>query len=83
MMEKGLLKEATALYPYREKTALQTVGYTELFKYMDGEWTLDFAVEEIKKTADVIQNASLPGIVKQMIYIICSWVIHRKISKNY
>ena len=59
MMEKGLLKEATALYPYREKTALQTVGYTELFKYMDGEWTLDFAVEEIKKTADVIQNASL------------------------
>ncbi|MDV3857959.1 tRNA (adenosine(37)-N6)-dimethylallyltransferase MiaA [Elizabethkingia anophelis] len=51
MMEKGLLKEATALYSYREKTALQTVGYTELFKYMDGEWTLDFAVEEIKKNS--------------------------------
>ncbi|KUY19526.1 tRNA (adenosine(37)-N6)-dimethylallyltransferase MiaA [Elizabethkingia miricola] len=51
MMEKGLLEEATVLYPYREKTALQTVGYTELFKYMDGEWTLDFAVEEIKKNS--------------------------------
>jgi tRNA dimethylallyltransferase len=51
MMEKGLLKEATLLYPFREKTALQTVGYSELFKYMDGEWTLDFAVEEIKKNS--------------------------------
>ncbi|MCL1670237.1 tRNA (adenosine(37)-N6)-dimethylallyltransferase MiaA [Elizabethkingia ursingii] len=51
MMDKGLLKEATLLYPFREKTALQTVGYSELFKYMDGEWTLDFAVEEIKKNS--------------------------------
>ena len=51
MMEKGLLKEATLLYLFREKTALQTVGYSELFKYMDGEWTLDFAVEEIKKNS--------------------------------
>ncbi len=51
MMEKGLLEEAKALFPFREKTALQTVGYTELFKYMDGEWTLDFAVEEIKKNS--------------------------------
>jgi tRNA dimethylallyltransferase len=51
MMEKGLLKEASLLYPFREKTALQTVGYSELFKYMDGEWTLDFAVEEIKKNS--------------------------------
>ena len=50
-MEKGLLEEAKALFPFREKTALQTVGYTELFKYMDGEWTLDFAVEEIKKNS--------------------------------
>ena len=51
MMEKGLPEEAKALFPFREKTALQTVGYTELFKYMDGEWTLDFAVEEIKKNS--------------------------------
>ncbi len=51
MMEKGLLEEAKALFPFREKTALQTVGYTELFKYTDGEWTLDFAVEEIKKNS--------------------------------
>ena len=51
MMEKGLLKEAENLLPYRNQTALQTVGYTELFKYLDGEWSLDFAISEIKKNS--------------------------------
>ena len=51
MMEKDLLKEAENLLPYRNQTALQTVGYTELFKYLDGEWSLDFAISEIKKNS--------------------------------
>lgn len=51
MIEKGLLKEAEQLLPYRDKTALQTVGYTELFKYFDGEWDLEFAISEIKKNS--------------------------------
>lgn len=51
MMRMGLLAEAEKMLPFRQKTALQTVGYTELFKYFDGEWTLDFAVEEIKKNS--------------------------------
>lgn len=51
MMEKGLLKEAENLLPYRNQTALQTVGYTELFKYLDGEWSLEFAISEIKKNS--------------------------------
>lgn len=51
MMEMGLLEEAKKLITYRDKTALQTVGYTELFKYFDGEWTLDFAISEIKKNS--------------------------------
>ncbi|MBO6200911.1 MAG: tRNA (adenosine(37)-N6)-dimethylallyltransferase MiaA, partial [Chryseobacterium sp.] len=34
-----------------DKVALQTVGYSELFKYFDGEWDLDFAVSEIKKNS--------------------------------
>ncbi len=49
MMEQGLLKEAGKLYPYKDLNALQTVGYRELFKYFDGEFTLEFAVSEIKK----------------------------------
>lgn len=51
MMEKGLLQEVKKLMPFREKTALQTVGYSELFQYFDGDWELDFAVEEIKKNS--------------------------------
>jgi len=49
MMEHGLLQEAKALFPHKELNALQTVGYRELFKYLEGEFTLDFAVSEIKK----------------------------------
>ncbi|MGL4581910.1 MAG: tRNA (adenosine(37)-N6)-dimethylallyltransferase MiaA [Flavobacterium sp.] len=49
MMDKGLLQEAEALYPHRNNNALQTVGYRELFSYFDKEFTLDFALEEIKK----------------------------------
>ncbi|MEN2412503.1 tRNA (adenosine(37)-N6)-dimethylallyltransferase MiaA [Flavobacterium mesophilum] len=49
MMDMGLLKEAETLYPNKELNALQTVGYRELFSYFDGEFTLPFAIEEIKK----------------------------------
>jgi len=49
MINEGLLGEAEALYPHKELNALQTVGYRELFSYFDGEFTLPFAVEEIKK----------------------------------
>ena len=49
MMQEGLLDEVRTLLPYKELNALNTVGYKELFKYLDDEWTLDFAVSEIKK----------------------------------
>ncbi|MFB3388509.1 tRNA (adenosine(37)-N6)-dimethylallyltransferase MiaA [Flavobacterium sp. LAR06] len=49
MMNEGLLKEAKALYPNKALNALQTVGYRELFSYFDGEFSLPFAIEEIKK----------------------------------
>ena len=48
MMEQGLLDEAKTLYPKRHLNALNTVGYKELFAYMDGVWPLDEAVERIK-----------------------------------
>ena len=49
MMNEGLLQEAKALYPNKALNALQTVGYRELFSYFDGEFSLPFAIEEIKK----------------------------------
>lgn len=51
MMEKGLLAEAEGLEEFKDLTALKTVGYSELFKYFDGEWDLEFAVSEIKKNS--------------------------------
>ena len=49
MMQAGLLEEAERLYPHKTLNALQTVGYKELFEYLDGHCTLEFAVSEIKK----------------------------------
>lgn len=49
MLENGLAEEARTLYPNKKLNALQTVGYRELFSYLDGEFTLDVAIEEIKK----------------------------------
>jgi tRNA dimethylallyltransferase len=49
MMEDGLLEEAKALYPYKHLNALQTVGYKELFDYLDNKLSLGTAIEEIKK----------------------------------
>ncbi|MGA1227445.1 MAG: tRNA (adenosine(37)-N6)-dimethylallyltransferase MiaA [Tamlana sp.] len=49
MMKNGLLDEVTKLLPYKNLNALNTVGYKELFNYLDGKWELDFAISEIKK----------------------------------
>ena len=48
MMADGLLEEAKRLYPMRHLNALNTVGYKELFDYIDGRWSLEEAVERIK-----------------------------------
>lgn len=53
MMADGLLDEARRLYPHRHLNALNTVGYKELFAYLDGQWPLDVAVERIKKNTRV------------------------------
>jgi len=51
MMKDGLLKEAESLISKQNLNALNTVGYKELFKHFNGEWTLDFAISEIKKNS--------------------------------
>ena len=49
MMAEGLEKEALRLLPYRNLSALNTVGYRELFGYFDGEYPLEEAVRLIKR----------------------------------
>lgn len=51
MMEAGLLEEVRSLLPYREMPALKTVGYRELFDYLDGTISLEEAVELIKRNS--------------------------------
>ena len=48
MMADGLLDEVRSLYQKKELNALNTVGYKELFDYIDGRWSLEEAVERIK-----------------------------------
>ena len=49
MVKHGLLEEARAVFMHKELNALNTVGYKELFNYFDSQWTLEFAISEIKK----------------------------------
>lgn len=51
MIKNGLIQEAESLIPFKNNLALQTVGYSELFRYFNQEWKLDFAIEEIKKNS--------------------------------
>lgn len=48
MMQQGLLNEVKALLPYQNLTALQTVGYRELFDHLNGKISLEEAVDKIK-----------------------------------
>ena len=48
MMEEGLLDEVKELHQYKNLNALQTVGYKEIFDYLDGAATLENAEEQIK-----------------------------------
>lgn len=59
MMLQGLLYEAKQYYPQRQLNSLNTVGYKELFKYFDGEWTLDFAIDKIKQNSRIYSRKQM------------------------
>ena len=47
MLSAGLVDEVRSLQKYRDLTALKTVGYREIFSYLDGEISLEKAAEDI------------------------------------
>ena len=49
MVENGLINEVKSLLNHKNNNALQTVGYKEIFKYLNKEYTLDIAIEKIKQ----------------------------------
>lgn len=53
MVEDGLVEEAKSVYHLRHLNSLNTVGYKEMFKYIDGEWDLQTAKERLKKNTRV------------------------------
>lgn len=59
MMEEGLLDEVKSVLPYRHLNSLNTVGYKELFMYLDGEWSLDFAIEKIKQNSRIYSRKQM------------------------
>jgi tRNA dimethylallyltransferase len=59
MMLDGLLEEVRKVYPFKDLNSLNTVGYKELFHYLDGDWELDFAVEKIKQNSRIYSRKQM------------------------
>ncbi|MDO4780202.1 MAG: tRNA (adenosine(37)-N6)-dimethylallyltransferase MiaA [Bacteroides sp.] len=59
MMKQGLLEEVKSVAEYKMCNSLNTVGYKEIFKYLDGEWSLDFAVEKIKQNSRIYSKKQI------------------------
>lgn len=59
MMEEGLLEEVRSVLPYRKQNSLNTVGYKELFNYLDGAWELPFAIEKIKQNSRIYSRKQM------------------------
>jgi tRNA dimethylallyltransferase len=68
MMEGGLLEEVKLLEHLREYTAMKTVGYRELFKHLDGELSLDEAVDLIQRNTRKFARKQLTWFRKENRY---------------
>ena len=59
MITDGLVEEARSVYPHRALNSLNTVGYKEIFNYLDGEWTLPFAIEKIQQNSRIYSRTQM------------------------
>ena len=64
MADQGLVEEARRVLPYRHCNSLNTVGYKEIFQYLDGEWSLDFALEKIRRNTRVYAKKQMTWFKK-------------------
>ena len=64
MVEQGLLDEVRRVLPFRNCNSLNTVGYKELFQYIDGNWDLDFALEKIRRNSRVYAKKQMTWFKK-------------------
>ncbi len=59
MIEDGLEQEARQVIAYRTLNSLNTVGYKEMFQYIDGTWTLPFAIEKIQQNSRIYSRKQM------------------------
>ena len=65
MMEAGLLQEVKSLLPHRDLNALNTVGYSELFDYLEGQISLEEAIDKIKQNTRRFAKRQLTWFKRQ------------------
>lgn len=59
MVHDGLVDEARRVMPYRHLNSLNTVGYKEMFQYLDGHWTLDEAIAKIQQNSRIYSRKQM------------------------
>lgn len=59
MINDGLVDEVKSVYQYRDLNSLNTVGYKEIIQYLDGNCTLDFAIEKIKQNSRIYSRKQM------------------------
>lgn len=59
MIADGLIDEAKEVFQFRHLNSLNTVGYKEIFNYLNNEWTLDFAIEKIKQNSRIYSRKQM------------------------
>lgn len=64
MVEAGFLEEAHRVLPFRHCNSLNTVGYKEIFRYFDGDWPLDMALDRIRKNTRVYAKKQMTWLSK-------------------
>ena len=66
MVEQGLVEEVKGFMHLKEHNSLNTVGYKEIFKYLDNEWSLPFAIEKIKQNTRIYSRKQTTWYRKDM-----------------
>lgn len=64
MIAKGLIDEVKSLEQYKMMNSLNTVGYKEIFRYLEGEYKLDFAIEKIKQNTRIYSRKQMTWFKK-------------------
>ncbi len=59
MINEGLVDEVKSVYQYKDLNSLNTVGYKEIIQYLEGNCTLDFAIEKIKQNSRIYSRKQM------------------------